>query len=1172
MGNLTDLIRKKRQDEEEGNKLLRKVLTIETAKAVGDTFGDVDARNAQRRSEKLKTLIKEGQLAPDDLGPRDKSLVGSKFLKEFLEVPKPGEDDASFLGIGGPVGESLGNFTQGAVEFGKGLPGGIYMTGKSLASDIGHNLTRPGGITSGGVLNPFDSESWEESMPSTTKNILAPTIQGYKEKYGEGSFRDIARKALIEDPFGTVLDVGTIATMGAGAAGKGGSIAAKAGTGIEGATGGAGALGKLGTGLREGGNYFKGYGYKGTRGTRPDLIVGKNIRFGREYGASPVVRATQRLTDKYLHKVPGVGEHMASWRAKFKQHGLINTIVGRERILGSFMAAQHSRDFVKAAKNLDDDEATVLSLLKNGVNLQPVRPKGGVERGNITALDAFKEYLDASLNNELPEGYNVQQMPGVDPETVKALRAKLDEPRVMELVDSPSSNMTKASDIWDEQVDRNLETQPIDPAEHQQRVWAPQQALRTKPEKLGEVDNAAEIEAVRDPQGAFERFSARRKAERGEEFPIRPNYIPHELAQGEYAGNLTKIDRPERIESIKMVTDSVNRKHPSFLSESDMQAFLSGAMRMGTEPLVRHIQNRERLLVHNSMLDQLIEQLSEKDRASGEIVRARNASDMQQKGYDPKTHVAVDMDGLVRYHKEEVSFLNDMVETVREAMREAPKDLAKREAKITESVKQYADDAAQKAAINITSASKPEGIVMTRDAAAHLQKSLDALTPDSVRALRAYDRVMGYWRTALLAFSPRWWINTFIGSGFMTVISGAAKPRYARAAWEYGGKGERAAKLMKLAPELRPGLVGAEVHEAEILNQGKKFQPAQAIFRKVENIESFFKRMGFFQQLDKQGKAAMHQMDEVLDDYTRIGKMRDEYIDQLLEDKTFVAHALDGVNKFYYNYTSLGPIERRWVRRVIPFYGWYKFITKLMYQLPFQYPGRTNILDKMSNIAHEFEDEELGILPPQLQGAIFLNKDRSNLEYLPTFGLNPFSDFANPAAPEGTLQGLISSQQLAPIFSAFMQAYGIDPYRGAPTELSPEDGLLQGRYGTVVDPETGEEIPGGILGAFSTERLLGSLARSIPQVRTAETIAMGGRYPYPESIPFLDEKPVPVEAGTAYGDEGSATDYAIRSFLGSWPPRSEDLRDYQEGLQEDVEYGEAKRKSQMKALRKAGVR
>lgn len=1166
-GQLADLIRKKRADEEAANKLLRHTLTIETAKQVGDTFGDVDARNAFRRSEKLKTLIKEGKLLPDQLGPRDKSLVGSKFLKEYLEVPKPGEGDSSFLGIGGPVGESLGNFTQGAVDFGKGLPGGIYMTGKSLASDIGHNISNPSGlIESGGI------PSFSESMPSTAKNIVNPTIQGYKEKYGHGSLGEIAHRALVEDPFGTVLDVGTLATLGAGATGKAGAIAAKTGTAVEGATAGEGVLGKIGTGLREGGNYFKQFGYKGTRGTRPDLVVGKNINFGREYGASPIVRATQRFTDKYLDKIPTVGETLANWRAKFAQHGVINTIAGRERILGSFMAAQHSEDFIKAAKVLDDDEATVLSLLKNGVNMQPVRPKGGVARGNVSALDAFKEYLDASLNNELPEGYNVQQMPGVDPESVKALRAKLDEPRVAELVDAPTPAMTKASDVWDEQVDRNLETQSIDPEEHKQRVWAPQQALRTKPEKLDEVDNAAEIEAIRDPQGAFERFSARRKAERGEEFPIAPNYVPHELAQGEYAGNLTKIKRPDPIEPIKMVTDSVNRRHPAFLSESDMQAFLSGAMRVGTEPLVRQIQNRERMLAHNDMIDQLVQQLGEKDRASGEVVRARNASEMQQMGFDPKTHVAVDMDGLVRFHKEEVSFLNDMVETVREAMREAPKDLAKREAKITESVKAYADDAAQKAMINITSASKPEGVVMTREAASHLQKTLDAMTPDAIKALRAYDRVMGYWRTALLAFSPRWWINTFIGSAFMSVISGAAKPRYARAAWHYGGKGERAAKLMKMAPELRPGLVGAEVHEAEILNAGKRFQPAQAAFRKVENIESFFKRMGFFHQLDKQGKAAMRQMDEVLDDYTRIGKMRDEYIDQLLQDKTFVAHSLDGVNKFYYNYTSLGPLERRWVRRVIPFYGWYKFITKLMYQLPFQYPGRTNVLNKMSEIAQEFEDNELGILPPQLQGAIFLNKDRSNLDYLPTFGLNPFSDFANPAAPEGTLQGLVSSQQLAPIFGAFMQAYGIDPYRGAPAELSPQDNLLQGRYGTVVDPQTGEEVPGGILGAFSTERLLGSIARSIPQVRTLETLSMHGRYPYPESIPFFDEKPVPVEAGTAYGDSGSATDYAIRSFLGSWPPKTENLRDYQEGLQEDVEYGEAKRKSQRKALRKAGVR
>lgn len=1171
MPSLSELFKRRKEAEQVRNSVLAKTISSSTASALGTTAGKVDARAQNRRMTTLRHLLNAGEISPDELGPRDRRDVGSKWLQQYLTVTAPGQSDSSFLGIGGPVGASVGNFFGGAVDFAKGLPGGLYLTGKSLGSDIVHNITNPS--ASRFSLNP------SESLPSTSKTIINPTIQYYKEKYS-GSPREIARKALVEDPFGTVLDVGTIASMGAGAAAKGGSVASKVGEAAEFAGEPGSALSRVGARVRGTGDYLKGFGFYGTRGKRPDLVVGKNIGIPREYGASPIVRAGQRLTDKYLDRVPTVGEKLATLRGRLAQHKIINSVAGRERILGSFMAATESKDFIKAAKHLDDNESIALTLLKNGVSMQPVRPAGGVQRGMVSALDAFKQYLDASLEGKLPEGYNAQQLQklGVDPNTIEALRAKLDDPELTQLIENPSPNMIKASDQWDAQVDRNLQTHPLEPEEHIKRVYAPQQALRVSPRKLvdEEIDPSA-IEAIKDPSGSFDRYSAKYAEDTGEPFPIRPNYVPHELAEGKFSGSLTKTERSKPIPRISLANDLVAKQHPNYLSKSDMQVFLSGAVRMGTKPMVDFIQRREQYLAHDGMIAQLIDKLAEKNQM-GEVVRAANTSDMRAKGYSPETHVALDLEGAVRFYKNEDDFLKTITSMVDEVKKDHPKDVADRADAITEGVKEFAELSGRKTVQEVLGASRPDGIVMTRDAANHIKSTLEAMRPAETKVGRGYDRMMSMWRAATLGFMPRWWINTFVGSTFMMFLSGAARPRYVIAAARYGGRGERAARLMHEAPELRPGIFGEQIEAAADIGSPLT-RPGQAIhklgnkiFGKVEDMESFFKRAGFFHQLDKQAKASMRQLGEVIEDYSRSPHMRDEYINNILDNHPeMVDHAMNEVNRFFYNYTSLGPMERRYIRRVVPFWGWYKFVTKLVYQLPFQYPGRTFILDKMSRIAQDFQDNELGILPVDVQGAIFLNKNRSNEEYIPTFGLNPLSDFANPAAPEGTLQGLLSTQQLAPLFGAFIQSIGMDPYRGAPNELSPEDNLLMGRFGNVINPETGEEVPGGISGAFSTERLLGSLLRSVPQVRNLEIMNAGGRYVYPESIPFVNEKPVPVAAGEAYGDQGAAS-FLLRSFLGGFPPKTENLREYQNQLKEDVQYGEGAKKNALKRLRKSGVR
>jgi hypothetical protein len=142
----------------------------------------------------------------------------------------------------------------------------------------------------------------------------------------------------------------------------------------------------------------------------------------------------------------------------------------------------------------------------------------------------------------------------------------------------------------------------------------------------------------------------------------------------------------------------------------------------------------------------------------------------------------------------------------------------------------------------------------------------------------------------------------------------------------------------------------------------------------------------------------------------------------------------------------------------------------------------------------------------------------------------------------------------------------MDPFGGA-DEFSPTSPFVEGRYGKIFDPRTGEEIPGGIQGIFSGSRFLGSLLNDIPQVGLLGKLANGGRYEYPEGIPIIAPKPFG-EEGEAFAKSPSEGLGILRSFVGGAVPQESNLRDYQQKVQEEIEYGKSNRKSQLKYLRK----
>lgn len=854
MATLLELAQRRREQEERTRQAVANSLTEETGRKLGSSLSQASEQIGKHRSNYLKLLLNEGQLQPDNLTGYQRRLLGSKWLNRFDTPPQPGESSGGFLskafGLPGTIAENAANEL---VEMGKGLPFGLWKTGSAVVSDVGNFATNP--LALGANVTGTSSLSGDGDRSQVMDEIIRPTLQAYKEKYTQGSPGEILHRAVVEEPLGTFLDVGTLATGGAAAAGKTGVGLTRGAELLDKYAGEGSKLDQFSGKLNDAGRYLRGFGWRGTRGTRDPLITKTGRAIPREFGASPLVRTGQRLTDKYLQDVPIVGPRLATVREKMAEYGGINTKIGRQRILGGFLAANEAKQVIQAAKKLSEKESIAVFMLKNGINPQTVRNVGGVTRGRVDAIQAYREMLDLSLENKLPPGYNAQQFvkQKVDEKYIQDLRKLFDDQEFQDMLYHPENypKMTELSDAWDEQVTKNLEAHDIDRQAHEARIWEPQQTLRVKPDDLRERDTLAGIEAIKDPAGAFERFSARHKAETGQDFAIRPNYIPHEIAEGLYKGNLTKIKRSPAIDKVMRAENVAGKHQPSYLKNSDLQLFVSGAMRVGHEAMVRQIHKRERALAHNGAIFELVHQLAMHDKA-GELVTAKDEAELAAKlpaGESVKDYAIVPVDGIIRYYQSEVTvekLLNDVIHQVK---KDHPGEVSDRMEKIVASLKEAMGDAAKATAMELTSASKPKGVVFSRSAAQHLERSLASLDPAARKGLEYYDRVMAGWRFMTLGAMPRWWVNTFIGSAFMAVLSGAAfRPRNWQMAARYGGKGfkkhgpryEASMHLMESAPDLRPGLVGAERREADYegLHLGKV---TDWPFGKVDNMEGFLR-------------------------------------------------------------------------------------------------------------------------------------------------------------------------------------------------------------------------------------------------------------------------------------------------------------------------------------------
>lgn len=1091
-----------------------------TAKDVGgiaalSTMGTVLAR----RRRLLEQNIRAGIVKKEDLGASDRTIVGAG-----INDLNPRADLGG--GVLGDIGGFFGNLGKDIGDFGKGFLPGLYEQGKSIAKTIGE----------GGGSDPFTALAVGTKKKWNEPGYVGETIIKPQAQVMSTDFSNIAHgrwNKLYEHPLSPLLSAATVASLGGGAAASAGRLAIPR-TAAETA---AGRLATRATSINDRDIPL----FSSNRlGERSPVVMPGGMEIPRRYTPTTTGKLGQSILDLLkpstrMGSIPGVGKlinedtPILGVRARTANKFQLRDYSTAEAEKAASMISPTYFELAKAFKDLTEPESTAMVLALHGVNT-PER------------LSALRTVWERSIEGTNPEGFNLHDIvPQVDPTKysqavahVKQQIARLDDPEVSDLIMNSTDRMVDAAEKWARDVTRGREDLNLPDEIHNERITQSQRML----------DEIRGVEEGTNPLGVR----------------IDPEYIPDRNilsmewknpgVRGRLRGESAGLRPPKRTERIKpeRTAEDVFRSHiPTYLHQSTGASFLSGAFRTDTKSLLEHIKHRERDLVDAAYKREVVEKWSIKETTKdGEVrpVKAKNRAEMKKMGYDPVDFELVHTDFPWQFFKNENDMLKGVLAKGHQLREQGlmPEDPA-----FIKEIEQYIEDNAHQFTEQVQGVIRRPGYVVPRQFY-NYQKALFGAHDPFPKGVQWLVNAQRTWRSFTLSFMPRWAMNTAVGSFLQAMVAGAINPRDYWLGFQ-----------MKRAGELPAGATlghSAVEHEVGGIVGGK----SEWVANKVQSIEDFFRGGVYVHMMKKEDRRRMAQMGETIKSYYEKGlSERQRLNEMILEDPEGVLAAVEDTNRFMYNYTHLGPAERRYVRQLIPFWGWYKFITKLAWRLPAEYPGRTLMMNNISQVGNEHL-AELGPVPEWLKGALVLSQVGGQLNYLSGMGANPFSSFMNPAmlfSPHGGMNNLVSIGQASPILQAGLAGFGIDTLTGGAVRTSPESGVAPGLFGQLIDPNTGEEVSAGQVQPL--QRMFASLLRSLPQYRIAEKQFMGGTQ-YPESIPFINPK-MPMTPSQPKSGGEFLRDFGL-SFLGV-DPRHYDLQGYQQLRRSQQQYARTRMQSEL---------
>ena len=242
-----------------------------------------------------------------------------------------------------------------------------------------------------------------------------------------------------------------------------------------------------------------------------------------------------------------------------------------------------------------------------------------------------------------------------------------------------------------------------------------------------------------------------------------------------------------------------------------------------------------------------------------------------------------------------------------------------------------------------------------------------------------------FWRALVLNARPAWLVNNIIGNSVLFAASMAGEGGIKAAVKQAVRRGELdEAFVNEFWPEHSKAgtLLGSQVPDTGRF--GKVTTVMGAGLAPVDKAYEAFLRRSGLEAVLKRSPAVKARL-EAMPAETR--SFQEAARAELNENPMLIRHASQEVSDALGNYFSMSDFERRYIRSLLPFYGWYRAITTIMLKYPLNHPIRAAILTNLGRIGDERSRDLLGPVPSYLRGAIPLGGDT----LLKTQGMNAYA-------------------------------------------------------------------------------------------------------------------------------------------------------------------------------------
>lgn len=632
------------------------------------------------------------------------------------------------------------------------------------------------------------------------------------------------------------------------------------------------------------------------------------------------------------------------------------------------------------------------------------------------------------------------------------------------------------------------------------------------------------------------------------------------VKEGDVAKGMHEFKRENMARLLKANSIGVE-PFSSFLKEADLSAFKAGVDRRDPIVFTRHIAQREKLLAHRLVAEPFVQKMALKD-ADGSPLLFANEQELQ--------NAMGSVQEANKWRLIQPQAIQALVQGEDQAALDVAKAL-KDEGGMSDALSDHID--------NIVSESGLAFVRQLADTVIDTKDKQIAVPTTYVDNLIKHAKIMdsgnnvghmwqafiNKWRHAVLAYMPSWLLRTSIGHGVILFISGVWNPAHYLKAMQYFGDGFKVPFTDRLAN--RDDHVrlfrGEGKHVPAGVDQGSphsdfghigykmavKNPVPTAITGAVHRVANFQRRAAFLSTLNRVTKNHLGELRESFD--LPHGLLNSTNLDKVIaEHPDWVHHSLNELDKVSYTFGQMSPWERRLAKNILPFWGWYKFMSKFVWALPMTYPGRSLALARIGQIGQSNTDQ-LGPLPDWLRGSIMYDTHNLGMvHYISTLGLNPLGDEMNPF--QG-LQGIVRFGQMSPIIQAGLEGMGYNTMTGGLENIDPSSGIVEVN-GVFVNTATGkgyDNLDQASVGA-SLDRFWGGLARAFPEIRIGEIAATGGHSVYPESIPFLSEHPIPPSSPASVKNVGPIN--LLEQYSGV-APKTYNVQKYQQNLLKDIRRG-----------------